>query len=103
MRPREGCKDFSRWGCTLPVMRLASALLLSLLLVGACAVVTRQEQAPAPPPAYPEVPRQQPPAASPDALTAGPYPPIAAAIPRYEETIRQAWRTCEKQHLSNAH
>jgi hypothetical protein len=38
-----------------------------------------------------------------DALAAGPYPPIAAAIPRYEETIRKAWRTCEKQHLSNAH
>jgi hypothetical protein len=38
-------------------MRLASALLLSLLLlVGGCAVAPRQEQAPAPPPAYPERP-----------------------------------------------
>jgi hypothetical protein len=38
-----------------------------------------------------------------DALAAGPHPPIVAAIPRYEETIRKAWRTCEKQYLSNAH
>jgi hypothetical protein len=38
-----------------------------------------------------------------DALAAGPRPPIAAAIPRYEETIRKAWRTCERQYLSNAH
>ena len=38
-----------------------------------------------------------------DALAAaGPHTPNAAAIPRSEETIRKAWRACEKQYLSNA-
>ena len=36
-----------------------------------------------------------------DALAAGrPNAPTAAAIPRYEETIRKAWRACEKEYLS---
>ncbi len=62
MRPREVAGILPAGVVHFPPMRRASALLLSLLFVGACAVAPRQEQAPAPPPAYPEEPREQPPA-----------------------------------------
>jgi cytochrome c-type biogenesis protein CcmH/NrfF len=61
-------------------MRLASALLLSLLLVGACAVTPRQEQPPAPPPAYPEQPREQPPAPPPAPQVTPERPPVPAPV-----------------------
>jgi cytochrome c-type biogenesis protein CcmH/NrfF len=64
-------------------MRLASALLLSLLLVGACAVAPRQEQPPAPPPAYPEQPRERAPAPPPaPEISPEPAPVPAPAYPK---------------------
>ena len=54
-------------------MRLASALLLSLLLVGACAVAPRQEQPPAPAPVA-ELPREQPPAPAPEVTSEASVP-----------------------------
>ncbi len=56
-----------------PVMRLASALLLYLLLVGACAVAPRQEQPPAPAP-VPEVTPERP-------VPAPTYPEVAPERP----------------------